>query len=163
MLKSIKKILVVAGLLSALLVNTAYASVTVNQIQTVAQAQARQGVWEQQADATWKYSLNGVYLVNTWVESGTETGAWYFLNESGVMLTNSYTIDGYYVDAQGVYRAGHTVYTEEDAEQETEQNTVHREVEKETYADPSIDEGLALINEAIANGERVATGNYGLH
>lgn len=159
MLKNIKKILVVAGLVSTFLVNTAYASVPVNQIQTVTQKQAKQGAWEQNADTTWKYSLNGVYLVNAWVESGTETGAWYFLNENGVMLTNSYTVDGYYVDAQGVYRAVHTVYAEEDAEQETE----HREVEKETYADPSIDEGLALINEAIANGERIPTYDVGLH
>lgn len=131
MLKNIKKLLVVAGLVSTFFVNTAYASVpvqTVQAVQTVAQEQARQGAWEQQVNSTWKYSLNGVYVVNTWVESITEPGAWYFLNESGIMATNTYTPDGYYVDAQGVYRTGHTVYTEEDAEQETEQ----KEVEKET-------------------------------
>lgn len=155
MLKNIKKILVVAGLVSTFLVNTAYASVSVP-VQTVAQEQAKQGAWELDAQGQWKYSLNGVYVVNTWVESLTEPGAWYFLNENGVMATNTYTVDGYYVDAQGVYRA---VHTEEDAEQETE----HREVEKETYADPSIDEGLALINEAIANGERIPTYDVGLH
>lgn len=160
MLKNIKKLLVVAGLVSTFFVNTAYASVPV---QTVAQTQALQGAWEQQTDATWKYRLDGVYVVTTWVESITESGAWYFLNESGIMATNTYTPDGFYVDAQGIYRAGQTVYTEEDAEQKTEQKTEHKEVEKETYEDPSIDEGLELINEAIANGERVATGNYGLH
>lgn len=159
MLKNIRKILVIAGLVSAFLANTVYASVPVNQIQTVTQEQAKQGAWEQNTEGQWKYSLNGVYLTNAWVESLTEPGAWYFLNENGFMATNTYTVDGYYVDAQGVYRAVHTVYTEEDAEQETE----HREVEKETYADPSIDEGLALINEAIANGERIPTYDVGLH
>lgn len=55
------------------------------------------------------------------------------------MATNTYTVDGYYVDAQGVYRAVHTVYTEEDAEQETEQNKEHREVEKEKHFNNAFD------------------------
>lgn len=161
MLKNIKKMLVVAGLVSAFLANTVYASVTVNQIQTVTQEQAKQGAWELDAQGQWKYSLNGVYVVNTWVESLTESGAWYFLNENGFMAANTYTVDGYYVDAQGIYRA---VYTEEDTEKETEQKTEHK-TEKETtdYKDPSIDEDLALMQEWLNNGGDIATGNYGLH
>lgn len=156
MLKNIKKLLVVAGLVSTFFVNTAYASVPVQTVQTVAQEQARQGAWEQQVNSTWKYSLNGVYVVNTWVESITEPGAWYFLNETGVMLTNSYTVDGYYVDAQGIYRAGHTVYTEEDAEQETETATTTEKTDYastlfdmiggNTYTDESIDLSNIHIN-----------------
>lgn len=152
MLKNIKKILVVAGLVSTFLVNTAYASVPVNQIQTVAQEQAKQGAWELDAQGQWKYSLNGVYLTNAWVESLTEPGAWYFLNENGFMATNTYTVDGYYVDAQGVYRAVHTVYTEEDAEQETEKETTDYASTLfdmgggNTYTDESIDLSNIHIN-----------------
>lgn len=132
MLKNIKKIMVVAGLISAMLVSTAYASVPVQQVQTVAQAQAREGAWEQDATGQWKYSLNGVYVVNTWVESLTESGAWYFLNENGYMATNTYTVDGYYVNEQGVYRAGQT---------EAEQREVTQETEATDYASTLFDMG----------------------
>ena len=125
MLKNIKKILVVAGLISAFFVNLVYANEVVH-VQTVAQAQAREGAWEQDALNQWKYSLNGVYLTNTWIESITEQGAWYFLNENGIMATNTNTVDGYYVNATGVYRASQvtTVNAAEKAEKaETIQET----------------------------------------
>ncbi|MGN0343250.1 MAG: hypothetical protein ACI4DO_10705 [Roseburia sp.] len=49
---------------------------------------------------TWYYAdANGVGYTG-WVKSGSD---WYYI-QRGVMLTNQYTPDGYYVDANGVYR-----------------------------------------------------------
>ena len=36
-----------------------------------------------------------------WLE---DDGNWYYLDENGVMMTDGYTPDGYYVDADGIWR-----------------------------------------------------------
>lgn len=62
------------------------------------------GSWVQESNL-WKFKLNaGGYAVNSWIESLTESGTFYYVNESGVMLTNTTTPDGYTVDANGVWR-----------------------------------------------------------
>ena len=63
------------------------------------------GNWEQQSDSNWKFKLNtGGYLTRSWVESLTESGAFYYLNDYGVMSISSTTPDGYTVDSTGLYR-----------------------------------------------------------
>lgn len=69
------------------------------------------GWWWQNADGTypvnqWRYLGSKWYFFN---ESGymrtgwvSWNGAWYYCDGSGAMLTDTYTPDGYYVDANGV-------------------------------------------------------------
>lgn len=63
--------------------------------------------WEQQPDTTWKYfdESAGAYLTGQWIESQTEKGLWYYLDDAGVMVTDK-VIDGYYVNELGEWREG---------------------------------------------------------
>jgi len=64
------------------------------------------GNWEQQG-STWKFKcLDGSYLANSWIESLSEAGAYYFVGADGIMLLNSKTPDGYTVDGSGLWRSG---------------------------------------------------------
>ncbi|MFW6679306.1 hypothetical protein ACOAOT_16790 [Lacrimispora sp. AGF001] len=63
------------------------------------------GNWEQQSDNNWKFKLNtGGYLTRSWVESLTESGAFYYVNDYGVMSISATTPDGFTVDSTGLYR-----------------------------------------------------------
>lgn len=67
------------------------------------------GGWEQQPNKEWKFKLNtGGYVTNSWVESVSTAGNFYYLNNEGVMLINSTTPDGYSVDANGVWKKNTT-------------------------------------------------------
>lgn len=61
--------------------------------------------WEQQADGAWKYKdeVIGAYVASQWIESATEKGLWYYLDQNGVMAVNT-TVDGYYVNELGEWR-----------------------------------------------------------
>lgn len=68
------------------------------------------GSWEQQPNNEWKFKFNtGGYVTNSWVESVSTTGNFYYLNNEGVMLINSTTPDGYSVDANGVWKKTESV------------------------------------------------------
>lgn len=57
--------------------------------------------WETAGD-TWKYRLSdGSYVTNAWKQ--TEDGKWYYFDESSLMLKDTTTPEGYYVDANGVW------------------------------------------------------------
>lgn len=45
----------------------------------------------------------GQYLTNSWLESLTTPGTWYFLDSTGVMLRDTITPDNYPVDSTGAY------------------------------------------------------------
>lgn len=64
--------------------------------------------WEQ-ADGVWKYKdeVTGAYVASQWIESTTEKGLWYYIDQTGVMAVNT-TIDGYYVNDKGEWREGST-------------------------------------------------------
>lgn len=65
------------------------------------------GSWEQQG-TDWKFkAVDGNYITNSWIESLSEAGAYYFVGADGRMLVNSQTPDGYTVDGNGVWRASH--------------------------------------------------------
>lgn len=67
------------------------------------------GNWEQQSDNNWKFRLvTGGYLTRSWVESLTESGAFYYLNDYGVMSISATTPDGFTVDSNGLYRTNPT-------------------------------------------------------
>lgn len=60
------------------------------------------GTWRQDT-AGWRVqSDDGVYLTNQWYQS-PESKLWYYIGENGYMLTNTYTPDGYFVNADGVW------------------------------------------------------------
>ena len=42
---------------------------------------------------------------STWIPSLTEEGVYFYVDETGAMLTNGVTPDGYTVDAEGKWRA----------------------------------------------------------
>ena len=55
-----------------------------------------------QADGKWYYFLqNGSLARNQWVLTGSY---WYYVGADGVMLTDTTTPDGYYVDGDGIWR-----------------------------------------------------------
>ncbi|WP_313186918.1 hypothetical protein [Lacrimispora sp.] len=63
------------------------------------------GQWEPQSNGTWVFrQFTGGVLVDSWIESLTEQGAYYYVGTDGVMLINSRTPDGYNVDANGLWR-----------------------------------------------------------
>lgn len=62
------------------------------------------GSWVQESNL-WRFKLNaGGYAVSSWIESLSEAGVFYYVDESGIMLTNTTTPDGYTVDANGAWR-----------------------------------------------------------
>lgn len=64
------------------------------------------GNWEKVSETgDWKFKLNtGGYLTRSWVESLTESGAFYYVNDYGVMSISATTPDGFTVDSTGLYR-----------------------------------------------------------
>jgi len=61
--------------------------------------------WEQQPDGYWRFKqVTGSYLTNSWVESLTVQGSFYFVNSDGYMLFNATAPDGRYVDASGLWK-----------------------------------------------------------
>jgi hypothetical protein len=67
------------------------------------------GSWEQQPNQEWKFKLNtGGYLTNSWVESVSIAGNFYYVNNDGVMLTNTIAPGGYSVDDNGIWKKNTT-------------------------------------------------------
>ena len=114
----VKKIVIVVGMVSLSLLGSltgsmqAYAAgpsetQTIQAVRTTTYNQQSVkvlGSWEQQG-SVWKFlSINGTYISNSWLESLSEMGAFYYVDSDGVMLTNSKTPDGYWVDANGLWR-----------------------------------------------------------
>lgn len=63
--------------------------------------------WEQ-AGTQWKYKddTTNVYVTARWIESATEKGLWYYLNEQGIMAVNTLIDNQYYVNELGEWREG---------------------------------------------------------
>lgn len=100
-------------ILSSLLGITVYAIGTGETTQPVSittyhqQAVKTMGNWEQQSDGTWKFKCySGSYLINSWLESLVEENAFYFVDASGTMLTNTVTPDNYKLDSTGLWKIG---------------------------------------------------------
>lgn len=56
----------------------------------------------QQTESGWRYlGKNGYYASSRWFQDAD--GRWYYFNMAGMMMTDSQTPDGYYVDADGVW------------------------------------------------------------
>ncbi len=114
--KQVRKVLILTGLVSLSLFGgamTSYASgpVETKTSQTTLPATYNQqsvralGQWEPQSNGTWVFrQFTGGVLVDSWIESLTEQGAYYYVGADGVMLINSKTPDGYSVDANGLWR-----------------------------------------------------------
>ena len=54
------------------------------------------------AGSDWFYVKGGNMLRNAWVAENASGARWYYVNDKGVMVTNT-TIDGYAIDANGVW------------------------------------------------------------
>lgn len=95
------------------------------------------GSWVQESNL-WRFKLNaGGYAVSSWIESLSEAGAFYYVNESGIMLTSTTTPDGYTVDANGVWRGivvsnsnESTSSTSSDTEKKNSSGLTDEEMEK---------------------------------
>ena len=61
--------------------------------------------WEQ-VDGTWKYKDDSTneFLTSKWIESTSEKGLWYYIDQNGVMAVSTTTPDGYYVNEHGEWR-----------------------------------------------------------
>lgn len=61
--------------------------------------------WEQ-VDGAWKYKdeVTEAYVTSQWIESATEKGLWYYLNEQGVMAVHTVIDNQYYVNERGEWR-----------------------------------------------------------
>lgn len=57
------------------------------------------GEWDQ-ADGKWFYIIDDEIVTNSWIE---DDGKAYFVDDRGIMLTDCYTPDGYYVGSDGAY------------------------------------------------------------
>ena len=57
------------------------------------------GKWIQIA-SVWFYEKDGELVKNSWIE---DNGVYYYVDETGYMLENAYTPDGYFVGADGSY------------------------------------------------------------
>ncbi|MBE5979307.1 MAG: hypothetical protein E7249_09245 [Paenibacillaceae bacterium] len=101
--------------------NTETTSVNINTYYQ--SAVAGLGNWEQQSDNNWKFKLvTGGYLTRSWVESLTEQGAFYYLNDYGIMSVSATTPDGYTVDSTGLYRTSTVAYNNENGNKNEGQN-----------------------------------------
>lgn len=146
MFKSLYRIVILTAMFTMFTVSTVFASTSIT---TVSQEQAKQGMWEQ-TENTWRFKKDNVYLTSSWIESQTTAGTWYYVDENGVMLVNATTPDGYRVDNNGVYQATASA-------DNTSTNRDSKVTSDTVYTDPTVDEGLKLIQEAINNGYRVGT------
>lgn len=115
--KQVRKMLILTGLVSLSLFGGAKTSYAVGPGENASQMAVTKpttynqqavkalGSWEQQG-SVWRFRcLNGTYISNSWLESLSELGAFYYVGSDGVMLTNSKTPDGYDVDANGLWRS----------------------------------------------------------
>ena len=48
---------------------------------------------------------DGRMYTSAWIARDSKLDVWYYVNEDGLMLTDTTTPDGYYVDAQGIWQA----------------------------------------------------------
>ena len=59
-----------------------------------------------EAGGKWYFSgEDGVMAASSWIPSASEEGVFYYVDETGAMMTNAVTPDGYTVDADGKWRA----------------------------------------------------------
>lgn len=58
------------------------------------------GSWKQDSIGWWYQEDNGSYPQHTWKKVN---GSWYYFDSKGYMLSDSYTMDGYYLGKNGVW------------------------------------------------------------
>ena len=59
-----------------------------------------------EAGGKWYWSgEDGIMAASRWIPSMTEAGVYYYVDETGAMMTNATTPDGYQVDADGKWHA----------------------------------------------------------
>ncbi len=114
------------------------------------------GGWEQVSETgDWKFKLNtsGEYLTRSWVESLTESGAFYYLNDYGIMSISATTPDGYTVDSNGLYRSATVAY-----------NNDAKNTESDKPSNESDDRGKYMQSDEyqkFLDGRSWSTGVYG--
>lgn len=159
--KQVRKVLILTGLVSLSLFGsamTSYASgpgetktTQATQPATYNQQSVKAlGQWEPQSNGTWVFrQFTGGVLVDSWIESLTEQGAYYYVGADGVMLINSKTPDGYNVDANGLWRDKITCNAPSVSENSTNSNS-----KKDSRYDEVSPEALDMI-------KRMANQSYG--
>lgn len=110
------------------------------------------GSWEQQG-SVWKFKCSDrSYLSNAWLESLTEPGAFYYVDNNGNMIVNATTPDGYQVDVNGLWRSGVEVQESESSNENS--------VTTSRYKDPKKLEVSEEFLKDLAEHD-LGVGNYG--
>ncbi len=111
--------------------------------------------WEN-GPSGWQYQLeNGSFAANAWEQIN---GLWYYFNESGIMLENGITPDGYTVGADGAWIEGIAQQAQGAAEAAgiTEDTVMQAAADAASYAQQAMDQAgitQADIDAAAAQGQ----------
>ena len=65
----------------------------------------QKGRWVAEYSDWYCLDANGRMFTSAWIARDSKLDVWYYVNENGLMLTNTTTPDGFYVDAEGIWRA----------------------------------------------------------
>ena len=65
----------------------------------------QKGRWVAEYTDWYCLDANGRMFTSAWIARDSKLDVWYYVNEDGLMLTNTTTPDGFYVDAEGIWRA----------------------------------------------------------
>ena len=65
----------------------------------------QKGRWVAEYTDWYCLDANGRMFTSAWIARDSKLDVWYYVNENGLMLTNTTTPDGFYVDAEGIWRA----------------------------------------------------------
>ena len=65
----------------------------------------QKGRWVAEYTDWYCLDANGRMFTSTWIARDSKLDVWYYVTEDGLMLTNTTTPDGFYVDAEGIWRA----------------------------------------------------------
>lgn len=108
------------------------------------------GQWEV-VNGAWKFKLKeGAYLTNAWIESMKIPGAYYYVDFSGIMLTNATTSDGYAVGSDGLWIGTSTAIQKEIESQIQEiKETPVETMPSQEFID--LNDYYKAISESIAN------------
>jgi len=113
----VTSVIMVSGL--GVLTSYATSSGTVNNQETQAKPAVytanlvqSMGDWEN-TNNVWKFKLkSGEFLKYSWIQSTSNDNYYYYLDYDGVMLTNTTTPDGYFVDSTGIWTSNKTEQTQ---------------------------------------------------
>lgn len=101
-------------------------------------ANSTDGWYKSQYTGAWYYCKNGEIVKNGWATCSD--GKWYYLGETGAMVTNTTTPDGYYVDSDGAWDGKASIYNTGSTENSDEYENSNNNSGGSTYNCSACDE-----------------------